>query len=55
MTQPRTIAAPSVCAPARRTLTPTELFAQTAVASGTMTNRLDRPEQQGLVTRSQSG
>jgi DNA-binding MarR family transcriptional regulator len=33
------------------TLTPSELIAQTMVASGTMTNRLDRLEQQGLVTR----
>lgn len=32
-------------------LTPSELIAQTMVASGTMTNRLDRLEQQGLVTR----
>lgn len=32
-------------------LTPSELIAQTMVASGTMTNRLDRLELQGLVTR----
>jgi DNA-binding MarR family transcriptional regulator len=32
-------------------LTPSELIARTMVASGTMTNRLDRLEHEGLVTR----